>query len=124
MQRCFMAYVYRPIFDKIEAMLSAAPWVSLGDLTRQIRVSRHTLEAVVRQAAGKGFREYKKELLLKRALDLLVCQGELSQKQIAAMLGYGSGRAFARFVKGATERSPGDIRRRETSLVRGMSRGM
>ena len=119
-----MAYVYRPIFDKIEAMLSAAPWVSLGDLARQIQVSRHTLEAVVKQAAGKGFREYKKEQLLKRALNLLVCQGELSQKQIAAMLGYGSGRAFARFVKGATGISARDIRRRETRLVPGVSRGM
>ena len=110
-----MVYNHGQIFSQVEALLSVTPRFEIYKLAQNLQVSRHTLETVVKEATGKPYREYRKTVLLERALDLLTYQGELSHKQIAGMLGYGSAEGFSRFVKRTTGKTPTDIRRKGTS---------
>ncbi len=78
----------------------------LEDLANMLCINRHTLQNAVKVSTGKTFRNYKQEMLLRRATDLFCRDGLLTQKQIAAMLGYSSREAFTRFIKRKTGLSP------------------
>jgi AraC-like DNA-binding protein len=109
-----MAYQRSCIFLKVESFLLVNPHSRLSDLSRKLHVERHTIEKSIREATGLSFRAHQKSRVLERAMQLLSQEGELSEKQIAALLGYRSLEAFCRFVRNATGRTPGQIRRHET----------
>jgi len=82
----------------------------LSEVSDQLGVERHTVEKVIREFRGETFRQYRGGLLLSKAVELLTTKPLLTVKEIAGTLGYGDPRAFARFVKDATGKSPKEIR--------------
>jgi AraC-like DNA-binding protein len=106
-----MTYNLPKLFSDVQACLGRNPCVSLHELSRTLGVERHTIEKAMNHIAGISFQKYQKQRLLARALNLLIQHGELSEKQIAANLGYGSTQAFSRFIKARTGKTPSEIRR-------------
>lgn len=107
-----MAYdrgsLYKIIFD----LLSQNLQLTLADISDELSVNRHTIETLVREFANVSFRELHTNLILEKAKTLLTTQPRLSIKEIAYSLGY-EPRAFARFVKSRTGKTPSELRNRE-----------
>ena len=106
-----MAYNIVAMLSKIEAYLDADPTRSLAEIAADSGVHRQTVERAIFESTGLTFREFRKGIILKKALSLLNGSEGLSCKQIAFRLGYKSPAAFARFVRRAT----GDTPRRNRS---------
>ncbi len=106
-----MTYHIRQIVAELDAVLSKNPNLRLGRFAQEIRVDRHTIERALHDIVGMSFREYKKLILLRESCRLLVEGPNLSEKEIAFRLGYGSRDAFCRFIKANTGLRPRDIRK-------------
>jgi transcriptional regulator GlxA family with amidase domain len=105
-----MAYNLEKLFELIHDSLNSAPHLRLSELSQHLGVGRHTLEKAVKKSAKMTFRELRKRMRLERVRVVLYSQPNLSIKQIAFELNYGSHRAFSRFVRDAAGYSPSELR--------------
>ena len=105
-----MSYNLGNLFDKIDPRVSVRPRIGLRTLAEDLAVNRHTVEKAVRECRQMSFRAYQHRKLLEAALRLLLYEGELSEKQIAGRLGYGSTEAFSRSIRRMTGYTPTQIR--------------
>lgn len=87
-------------------------------LAGDLGVHRHTIHRAIRTIRGISFRKLQQEMLLERALHFLTERSELSVKQIAISLGYGSPQSFARFIRARTGASATETRQKKTGRVR------
>ena len=108
---CPMAYDRRKLVGMINEKLSANPRSRLREIGRELGAERHTIEKAVRHIRRMSFREYRQGKLLERALVLLDDKGEVSEKEVAAKLGFASLEAFIRFIKAQTGMTPKEIRK-------------
>jgi AraC-like DNA-binding protein len=106
-----MAYDLPGLFIKISRHLKTVPYLTLEDLSKQIRVERHTIEKAVKQATGRTFRETRNRILLEHAQGLLEMHPDRSIKEVAFELGYRSQRSFSRFIRTSVGCSPKEFRR-------------
>jgi len=105
-----MAYDRRLLFKRVEESLSSRPRTSISEIARQVKVDRHTIERAVRQVTGGSFRQLQQQALLGAALRLLAAEPGRSVKEISFLLGYGSPRAFSRFMRHTCGSPPTPIR--------------
>ena len=66
-----MSYEYNLLADAVLRSLRQARPPLLGELTRDLHVSRRTLENAVTITTGKTFRDVREELLVERVKSLL-----------------------------------------------------
>ena len=112
-----MTYNQYQLFEVIDARLTACPGLRLQAVAQEFGVNRHTVEKAIRQARGISFREYQQDFLLRKAIDLLLHEPNLSIKQLAGELGYRSPKSFWRFIKRASGKSPSEIQRTSVALL-------
>ena len=93
-----MSYDFDHLFRRVSAELDQSPRTSISALSRQLGVDRHTIGRAVHASTGRTFRAWQRELLYARACKLLQTESTKSIKEIAVLLGYGSTRAFGRFL--------------------------
>jgi two-component system, response regulator YesN len=105
-----MAYDWQGLFHVINNHLLSSAHLSLEDLSRRIRVERHTIEKAVKQATGLTFRKLRNQVMLEKAKALLKSEPNRSIKEIAFKLNYRSHRAFSRFVRTMGGYSPKEFR--------------
>lgn len=105
-----MSYERTLLSDAVLAHLRRLPMVRLDDLSRELRVSRRTIEKTVEALTGKTFREMRKEILIERLTGILQSHPSLAIKEISFELGYKSPRSFARAVKRLCDSSPQELR--------------
>jgi len=104
-----MAYDKKRLFELVKTWLAENPRLGLGDLARELRIGRHTLERAVKSCTNMDFRQYQIECLLMRAdADL---SGK-SVKEVALSLGYKSPRAFSRVYKAVRGITPSGSQKR------------
>jgi len=106
-----VTYNLRALIAAVEERLSSSPQAHLRDLAKDLGIERHTIERAVREVRGISYREYRREILLGKAISLLQDTGNLPEKQIAFSVGYRSPAAFSRFIRSATGMTPTAIRR-------------
>jgi AraC-like DNA-binding protein len=106
-----MTYSDQNIIHKIENKILVRPQVKLQDIARSLNIERHRIEKAVRVCASMSYRDYRKMLLARRAVDLLVGDSELPEKALAGKLGYKSLSAFIRFIKSSTGHTPCQLRK-------------
>ncbi len=111
-----MTYMHRKLFSQIAERLSISPGSRAQKLAVELGIDRHTLLNIVRQETRSSFRSYQIRKRVEAATSLLLQEGALSEKQIAAMVGYQSPDAFSRFIKKETGKTPSEIRK--TALTR------
>src|SRR5689334_7199379 len=98
------------LFNRITLTLEYNPFYSLGDLSRELRVSRRTIQNAVNAVTGKKFRELREELLVVRIKNLLASAPSTTIRQVSVEAGYRSPRSFARAVRRACGVSPQQLR--------------
>jgi AraC-like DNA-binding protein len=105
-----VAYDLEGLFCRILTQLHSMPNIRLQDLSRRLRIERHTIEKAVKNLSGKTFREFRAQLLLQEATRLLGDNPAQSIKEVAFSLGYNSQRSFCRFIKSTAGCSPTQLR--------------
>jgi AraC-like DNA-binding protein len=117
-QRCHNAYwdCFRPwlqFIEEDEAAVVPASEFRLNDLAKKSGVSYATLRRRLERVHG-GFRPHRERALANAGIALLR-DSEASVDSVAAELGYADARSFRRFLKGATGKTPIEIRRGEAA---------
>jgi AraC-like DNA-binding protein len=107
-----VSYEPRLLFDRIILALQRNPRCSLEGLSRELRVSRRTIQNAVNAVTGKKLRDLREELLLARVKNLLVSTPNATIKKVALDVGYRSPRSFAHAVRRACGVSPKQLRNR------------
>jgi len=105
-----MAYDLEALHQQITVLLSSTPWKPLREVAHELQVSGPTVESAVRRRTGKSFGQFRHSILLAKATDLLARDQSRSLAEIAALLGYKSGDAFARSMRRACGKSPTELR--------------
>lgn len=112
-----MSYDHMLLFNTIALTLQGSPCCSLSDLSRELQISRHTIQNTVKAVTGKKFRDLREELLLARVKKLLVSGPGTTIKRVALEVGYRSTRSFSRAVRRACGASPTQLRTRITKKL-------
>ncbi len=105
-----MAYNLTILSELVRSELTTEPRLTLSTLAHQLGVDRHTVQKAIRLTRGTSFRELQSDLLLARTHALLRSSPALSVKEISHCLGYGSSRAFQRFVLRSSGKTPMELR--------------
>jgi AraC-like DNA-binding protein len=96
-----VSYDHGLLHLKVSLSLQRKPNSSLGELSRELHVSRRTIQNAVISATGKSFRELQKETLLTRVQSILLARPSVAIKELSDDVGYRSPRSFARAVRHA-----------------------
>jgi AraC-like DNA-binding protein len=105
-----MSYDQKRLFDVILLSLSERPLCLLGDLSRELCISKGSIAKAVHTATGKTFRHLREEILLEQVRVLLAAQPTCTIKELAFGLGYKSPRSFARAIRRVSGTSPEELR--------------
>lgn len=89
---------------------------SLEELSRRIKVSRHSVSQVMNELLGKSFFEYLAELRISKSKSLLSDPRyhNLTIDEISFMVGYNSRSAFNRVFKSIVGTTPAEFRRKNS----------
>lgn len=100
------------LVDAALRRLSLVPSMLLEDLTRELQVSRRTLQNAINVVTGKTFRGLRDELLVERVRSSLESHPTRGIKELSFELGFKFPRSFARAMKRACGFSPAQLRSR------------
>lgn len=103
-----MAYSQTQLLAAVSQCLSADANASLRDVSRAVRVGRHTIEAACR-ASGTTFAALRQSKRFELACALLGRSGPASIKETAVALGY-SAAGFSRFISKQSGITPTALR--------------
>ncbi len=105
-----MSYDSSMLFHNVSLWLQQNPSISLGNLSRELQVSRRTIQKTIVLASGKTFRDLREQILVARAKALFISKPNLPIKTLSFSVGYESPRSFARAIKRACGLSPQELR--------------
>lgn len=105
-----VSYDHSLLFQKISSYLHKRPTVPLWSLSRELGVSRRTIQKVVCIITNKTFSALREEILIAKVRQLLTSQPEWPIKQISFSVGYKSPRSFARAIRRSCGLSPEELR--------------
>lgn len=105
-----MSYTPKLLFGKIVDSLDESPSRTLGDLARNLKVRRQTIEGAIQFVTGGTFELLRQEILLVQIRTLFASEPTLSIKELGFSLGFKSPTSFARSVKRASGFSPEELR--------------
>jgi AraC-like DNA-binding protein len=104
-----MAYNHKTLIANIERRLAQDPRIHLQTLAQELHVHRHTINRALIGKYGASFRSYQRALIAQIVIRRLH-ESEVSCKQLATELGYEFSESLTRFVRGATGRTPKQLR--------------
>lgn len=105
-----MSYEPTLLFRRISLRLQRNPSLSLEELSRELHVSRRTIQNTVITVKGQKFRDLREQLLLARFQSALAAEPEAAIKELSSEIGYRSARSFARAIRRACGKSPEQLR--------------
>jgi AraC-like DNA-binding protein len=105
-----VSYDHMLLFNRITLTLQGNPCCSLRALSRELQVSRRTIQNAVNAVTGKKFRDVREELLLVKIQNLLASAPNTTLSHVSLEAGYRSRRSFARAVRRACGVSPHQLR--------------
>ena len=105
-----MSYDPTLLHERISLSLNRNPSLSLEELSRELRVSRRTIQNTIIAFTGKKFRDLREKFLLARFQRALVAEPAAAIKELSSEIGYGSPRSFARAIRRACGVSPEQLR--------------
>jgi AraC-like DNA-binding protein len=114
-----LSYDPRLLFHRIALCLKQNPAISLETLSKELQLSRRTIQKAIAVGSGKNFRSLREEFLLARVKSLFLSEPTSGIKAISFTIGYESPRSFARAIRRACGFSPEELRSRAAGeLVR------
>jgi AraC-like DNA-binding protein len=119
-----VSYNARLLFEKISDCLHSKPGKTLAELSQRLRVSERTIERACRRLAGRSFRRFREEILLRQVTRFLELQPEIAIKELSFGVGFKSTSSFARAIKRASGLSPEQLRTQLPNSEWGSSRAV
>jgi transcriptional regulator GlxA family with amidase domain len=110
-----VSYDHTLLFKGIALTLEGDPFRSLSDLSRDLQVSRRTIQNAVYVVTGKKFRDLREEFLLARIKKLLVSAPNTTIRKVSWEAGFKSPRSFSRAVRRICGLTPQELRNRVAS---------
>src|SRR5258708_35823373 len=105
-----MSYDYGSLFARIFLHMLKDPCISVEKLSRELQVSRRTIQGVIRVRAAKSYRALRQEILVAKTRQLFADEPSLAIKEVSFAVGFVSARSFARAIRRACGLSPEDLR--------------
>ncbi|PYU48651.1 MAG: hypothetical protein DMG48_19575 [Acidobacteria bacterium] len=105
-----MSYDWRLLFEEISICLHESPSKTLLDISKNLQVSRRTIEKAVSTSTGGTFRRLREGILLTRVRSLCASQPTMAIKELCFAVGFKSASSFARAIKRASGSSPEELR--------------
>jgi AraC-like DNA-binding protein len=105
-----MTYDLSTLYRWLASELGKSPRTSLGALARRCAVSRYTLMNAIKCSGKTSFRQLQADVIEAKIAQLMSSGSNLSIKEMAYMLGYGSSRAFGRFIRQRFDLTPSQLR--------------
>jgi AraC-like DNA-binding protein len=105
-----VSYSYSLLCEEIFRRVHKNPHGSIGRLSRELGVSRRTIQCVLKTKTGKTFRVVREEILMLNVKQLLLSQPGLAIKEVSFAAGFTSPRSFGRTVKRASGLCPEELR--------------
>lgn len=105
-----MSYILSEVASLVTAAIEASPRKTLDQICNVLSIERHTATQALTLFCGKPFRRLQQDVLIERAVALLLDSPQSTVKEVACRLGYESPRAFARFFRSWTGVSPTEYR--------------
>ena len=105
-----MSYDHALLHLRVSLSLQRKPNSSLRELSRELHVSRRTIQNAMISVTGKKFSELQEETLLARVQSILLTRPSIAIKELSSDVGYSSPRSFARAVRRACGVSPERLR--------------
>lgn len=116
-----MSYDHESLLRRIFLHMMREPCISVQSISKELQVSRRTIQSVIRRGAKKSYSDLRREILVVKTIELFSVQACLAIKQVSFAVGFASPRSFARAIRKATGMSPEDLRSRvraeEPSIV-------
>jgi AraC-like DNA-binding protein len=109
-----VSYDHRLLVEEISLALYRNPCCSLESLSRDLQVSRRTIQKVVVATVGKSLRQLREEIVIARLRSLLMAKPTSAIKELSFAVGYRSPRSFARAIRRTCGTSPEQLRSRIT----------
>jgi AraC-like DNA-binding protein len=100
-----MVYDLHRVFLQVIRHVETRPTISLAQLSSNLGIERHTIAKAIKNATGLSFREFRNNVLLKRACGLLKDESNRTIKEVAFAIGYQSQGSLSRFIRIATGHS-------------------
>jgi len=107
-----VSYDRRLLLEEISVSLYRNPCCSLEFLSRELKVSRRTIQKVVVTTLGKSLRQFREEIVIARLKSLLLERPTSAIKELSFAVGYRSPRSFARAIRRTCGTSPEQLRSR------------
>jgi len=107
-----LSYDPRLLFHRIALCLKQNPAISLETISKELQLSRRTIQKAIAVGSGKNFRSLRDEFLLARVKSLFLSEPTSEIKVISFTIGYESPRSFARAIRRACGFSPEELRSR------------
>jgi AraC-like DNA-binding protein len=105
-----VSYDHRLLLEEISLSLHRDPCCSLESLSRELQVSRRTIQKVLINATGKGLRQCREEIVIARLRSLLIARPTSAIKELSFAIGYKSPSSFARAIRRVCGASPEQLR--------------
>ena len=107
-----VSYDHGLLHLRVSLSLQRKPNTSLRELSRELHVSRRTIQNAVISVAGKKFRDLQEETLLARVQSILMTRPGIAIKELSCDVGYRSPQSFARALRRACGVPPEQLRAR------------
>jgi AraC-like DNA-binding protein len=105
-----MSYDHKVLFQTVSECLYRSPCISLGGLSRELGISRRTIQKSINTATGRPFRDLREDILISRVRSLFISRPTLAIKELSFDVGYKSARSFARAIKRVCGICPEELR--------------
>jgi IS30 family transposase len=89
-----VAYDHFDVTKRVMILLNRTPAVTQSEASRVLGIDRHTINRALRRTSGRGFRALQDDAIATRLSQLRDSARPLSQKEIAALIGCSSVRAY------------------------------
>jgi transcriptional regulator GlxA family with amidase domain len=105
-----MSYDYDSLYRWIFLRMLKDPCVSIEELAEELKVSRRTIQEVIRVHDGKTYRTLRDQILVAKTRQLFATEPSLAIKEVSFAVGFVSARSFARAIRRACGLSPEALR--------------
>jgi len=86
------------LLERVERRLESNPRLRLTQLSRDLGIDRHAVEAAARQATGNSFRDFRQVLLMEKAFLLMNTDPGITLEELSNKLDYHP-QALSRFLR-------------------------
>jgi AraC-like DNA-binding protein len=107
-----MSYDHESLYRRILLHMMREPCISVQNISKELQVSRRTIQSTIQRGAKKSYSALRREILVAKTIEFFSVRACAAIKEVSFAVGFASPRSFARAIRKATGMSPEDLRSR------------